>query len=128
MNGRFTVVGLIDTGSSGCLLRASAAARCGLEIVPEATALCGFGNITVPAAKSIGGCKADIRIDGVLARYMLPFRHPVVPEQYLILDDLRFFNKVHKGFSPEEEYAHKYMFSQSGTPTSSSRVTEPLFK
>ncbi|KAL1444709.1 hypothetical protein MTO96_045436 [Rhipicephalus appendiculatus] len=68
MNGRFTVVGLIDTGSSGCLLRASAAARCGLEIVPEATALFGFGNITVPAAKSIARCKADIRIDGVLAK------------------------------------------------------------
>ncbi|KAL1417352.1 hypothetical protein MTO96_026932 [Rhipicephalus appendiculatus] len=59
MNGRFTVVGLTDPGSSGCLLRASAAARCGLEIVPETTALYGFGNSTVPAAKSIGRCKAD---------------------------------------------------------------------
>uniref|UniRef100_A0A131XP61 Putative soluble epoxide hydrolase n=1 Tax=Hyalomma excavatum TaxID=257692 RepID=A0A131XP61_9ACAR len=49
--------------------------------------------------------------------YMLPFRHPVVPEKYLILDDLKFFNKVHRGFTTEEEYAHKYMFSQTGALT-----------
>ncbi|KAH7944762.1 hypothetical protein HPB49_000292 [Dermacentor silvarum] len=59
LNGKFTVVGLIDTGSSGCLLRA---------IVPETTDLYGFGNSTVPAAKSIGRCKTDLCIDGVLAK------------------------------------------------------------
>lgn len=67
LNGKFTLVGL-DTGSSGCLLRASAAAQCSMEIYPE-TALYGFGNSTVPATKSsIGRCKADLCIDCVLAK------------------------------------------------------------
>lgn len=49
--------------------------------------------------------------------YMIPFRHPKVPEQYLMMRDLAFFDKVHKGFSEREEYAHKYMFSQNGALT-----------
>ncbi|KAK8789000.1 hypothetical protein V5799_021224 [Amblyomma americanum] len=49
--------------------------------------------------------------------YMLPFRHPVVPEQYLIMNDLEFFNKVHKGFTEDEENAHKYVFAQDGALT-----------
>ncbi|KAH7942512.1 hypothetical protein HPB49_024686 [Dermacentor silvarum] len=46
--------------------------------------------------------------------YQLPFRRPVVPEQYLILKDFAFFDDVHKGFTKEEEYAHKYMYSRPG--------------
>uniref|UniRef100_G3MMC3 AB hydrolase-1 domain-containing protein n=1 Tax=Amblyomma maculatum TaxID=34609 RepID=G3MMC3_AMBMU len=49
--------------------------------------------------------------------YMLPFRRPVVPEQYLIMKDLQFFDKVHKGFTEREEYAHKYVYSQPGALT-----------
>ncbi|KAH6925314.1 hypothetical protein HPB50_003510 [Hyalomma asiaticum] len=49
--------------------------------------------------------------------YQLPFRRPVVPEQYLILNDLAFLDKVHKGFTREEEYAHKYVYSQPGALT-----------
>ncbi|KAM7284063.1 uncharacterized protein ISCGN_001166 [Ixodes scapularis] len=68
LNDKFPLIGLIDTGSSGCLLRASAAARCGTELVQESTPLYGFGNSSVPVSRSIGGCKADIKIDGVLAK------------------------------------------------------------
>uniref|UniRef100_A0A131Z2B1 Soluble epoxide hydrolase n=1 Tax=Rhipicephalus appendiculatus TaxID=34631 RepID=A0A131Z2B1_RHIAP len=49
--------------------------------------------------------------------YLLPFRHPVVPEKYLIMRDFAFFDQVHRGFSTDEEYAHKYMFSQKGALT-----------
>ncbi|KAL1445723.1 hypothetical protein MTO96_044868 [Rhipicephalus appendiculatus] len=66
-NGDFTLVGLIDTGSSGCLLRASAAARCGIEMVLEPTPLYGFGSNNVPATRSLGHCQAKISIDGVAA-------------------------------------------------------------
>ncbi|KAL1477374.1 hypothetical protein MTO96_035777 [Rhipicephalus appendiculatus] len=66
-NDDFTLVGLIDTGSSGCLLRASAAARCGIEMVLEPTPLYGFGSNDVPATRSLGHCQAKISIDGVAA-------------------------------------------------------------
>ncbi|XP_037275920.2 epoxide hydrolase 4 [Rhipicephalus microplus] len=49
--------------------------------------------------------------------YQLPFRRPVVPENYLILNDLAFLDKVHKGFTQEEKYAHKYIYSQPGALT-----------
>ncbi|KAL1484442.1 hypothetical protein MTO96_032580 [Rhipicephalus appendiculatus] len=49
--------------------------------------------------------------------YQLPFRRPVVPEQYLIMKDLAFLDKVHKGFTQDEKYAHKYMYSQQGALT-----------
>uniref|UniRef100_A0A131Z0C6 Soluble epoxide hydrolase n=1 Tax=Rhipicephalus appendiculatus TaxID=34631 RepID=A0A131Z0C6_RHIAP len=49
--------------------------------------------------------------------YMIPFRHPRIPEQYLIMRDLAFFDKVHTAFTVREEYAHKYMFSQPGALT-----------
>ncbi|KAH6926525.1 hypothetical protein HPB50_019330 [Hyalomma asiaticum] len=49
--------------------------------------------------------------------YQLPFRHPVIPEQYLIMRDLEYFNKMHRVFTEEEKYAHKYMFSQHGALT-----------
>nr|XP_054929000.1 epoxide hydrolase 3-like [Dermacentor andersoni] len=49
--------------------------------------------------------------------YQLPFRHPVVPEKYLIMKDFAFFDMVHKGFTKEEEYAHKYTYSQPGAVT-----------
>lgn len=68
LNGKFTLVGLVDKGSSGCLLQAPAAARCGIEIVPDATALYGFANGIVHATESIGRCTAGLRLDGVLAK------------------------------------------------------------
>lgn len=49
--------------------------------------------------------------------FMIPFRQPVVPEQYLMLNDLMFFDKVHKSFTTEEKNAHKYVFSQQGALT-----------
>ncbi|KAL1434716.1 hypothetical protein MTO96_011417 [Rhipicephalus appendiculatus] len=66
-NDDFALVGLIDKGSSGCLLRASAAARCGTEMVQEPTPLYGFGSKNVPATRSLGHCQAKINIDGVVA-------------------------------------------------------------
>lgn len=51
--------------------------------------------------------------------YMLPFRKPSVPEQYLIMYDFRFFDKIHKNaFTPEEENATKYIFSLKDALTS----------
>ncbi|KAL1481956.1 hypothetical protein MTO96_034117 [Rhipicephalus appendiculatus] len=67
LNDDFTLVGLIDTGSSGCLLRASAAARCGIEMVLEPTDLYGFGSENHPVTRSLGHCKAKVSIDGVVA-------------------------------------------------------------
>ncbi|KAH7941543.1 hypothetical protein HPB49_014797 [Dermacentor silvarum] len=49
--------------------------------------------------------------------YFLPFRHEDVPEKYLIMRDFTFFDKVHRGFTPDEENSHKYMFSQNGSLT-----------
>ncbi|XP_049267134.1 epoxide hydrolase 4-like [Rhipicephalus sanguineus] len=49
--------------------------------------------------------------------YMIPFRHPKVPEEYLMMRDFAFFDKVHKSFTEREEYIHKYMFSQPGALT-----------
>ncbi|XP_065306833.1 AB hydrolase superfamily protein YfhM-like [Dermacentor albipictus] len=49
--------------------------------------------------------------------YQLPFRHPVVPEQYLIMRDFDFFDQAHKGFTEDETYAHKYLFSRDGALT-----------
>ncbi|KAL1447939.1 hypothetical protein MTO96_044181 [Rhipicephalus appendiculatus] len=66
-NDDFTLVGLIDTGSSGCLLRASAAAQCGIEMVQEPAPLYGFGSKNVPATRSLSHCQAKINIDGVVA-------------------------------------------------------------
>ncbi|XP_040074772.1 uncharacterized protein LOC120846931 [Ixodes scapularis] len=67
-NGDKKLIGMIDTGSSGCLLRASAAARCGAELMRDATPLYGFGNQDVPAVRTIGKCKADLDIDGVTGK------------------------------------------------------------
>ncbi|KAL1440303.1 hypothetical protein MTO96_031687 [Rhipicephalus appendiculatus] len=67
-NDGFPLVGLIDTGSSGCLLRASAAARCGIEMVLEPTDLYGFGSENHPVTRSLGHCKAKVSIDGVVAK------------------------------------------------------------
>ncbi|KAL1477341.1 hypothetical protein MTO96_035809 [Rhipicephalus appendiculatus] len=66
-NDDFALVGLIDTGSSGCLLRASAAARCGIQMVLEPTDLYGFGSENHPVTRSLGHCKAKVSIDGVVA-------------------------------------------------------------
>ncbi|KAL1414201.1 hypothetical protein MTO96_007678 [Rhipicephalus appendiculatus] len=53
-NDDFALVGLIDTGSSGCLLRASAAARCGIEVVQEPTDLYGFISEHYLVTRSLG--------------------------------------------------------------------------
>ncbi|KAL1469693.1 hypothetical protein MTO96_024878 [Rhipicephalus appendiculatus] len=66
-NDDFALVGLIDTGSSGWLLRASAAARCGIEMVLEPTDLYGFGSENHPVTRSLGHCKVQVSIDGVVA-------------------------------------------------------------
>lgn len=50
--------------------------------------------------------------------YLLPFRHPDVPEKFLIMNDFQFFDKIYAGsFSPKELNASKYMFSQQGALT-----------
>ncbi|KAL1439361.1 hypothetical protein MTO96_010374 [Rhipicephalus appendiculatus] len=67
-NGEKTLVGMIDTGSSGCLLRESAAVQCGAEMLEDATALYGFGSQGVPAVRAIGKCRADLVIDGVVGK------------------------------------------------------------
>ncbi|KAG0418659.1 hypothetical protein HPB47_004681 [Ixodes persulcatus] len=72
------LIGMIHTGSSGCLLRASAAARCGAELMRDPTPLYGFGNQDVPAVRTIGKCKADLGIDGVTGKNIPIF---VVPDE-----------------------------------------------
>ncbi|KAL1437205.1 hypothetical protein MTO96_049187 [Rhipicephalus appendiculatus] len=84
-NDDFTLVGLIDTGSSGCLLRASAAARCGIEMVQEPTTLYGFGSKNVPTTRSLGHSQAKISIDGVVAE-KVPLL--VVPDDAQSVDPL----------------------------------------
>lgn len=49
--------------------------------------------------------------------YMRPFQHPDIPEKYIMMKDFAVFEKIHKGFTLEEEEAHKYMFSQNGSLT-----------
>ncbi|KAG0429788.1 hypothetical protein HPB47_023310 [Ixodes persulcatus] len=56
---------MIDTGSSSCLLQASAAAKCGVKFLKDSTALYGFGNRSVPVATAMGRCVSDLVIDGV---------------------------------------------------------------
>ncbi|KAH7949649.1 hypothetical protein HPB49_013215 [Dermacentor silvarum] len=77
--------GIIDTGSSGCLLRASAAAWCGMEIVQECAPFYGFGSKHVPVTRSIGHCRAKINIDGADARSI---RVIVVPDDAQSFDML----------------------------------------
>ncbi|KAH7972366.1 hypothetical protein HPB52_011506 [Rhipicephalus sanguineus] len=43
--------------------------------------------------------------------------HSNVTVGYLIMKDLAFLDKVHKGFTQDEKYAHKYMYSQPGALT-----------
>ncbi|KAL3250667.1 hypothetical protein MRX96_055413 [Rhipicephalus microplus] len=49
--------------------------------------------------------------------YQLPFRRPIIPEQYLKLKDFAFFDKVHKVFTHDEKEAHKYVYAQAGALT-----------
>lgn len=67
-NGDRTLVGMIDTGSSGCLLHESVAVRCGAEMLEDATALYGFGSQGIPAVHAIAKCRADLMIDGVVGK------------------------------------------------------------
>lgn len=62
------LVGLIDNGSSGCLLRTSAAALCVAELTKDTTALYGFGDKGTPSASAIGKCYPDIKIDAVAGK------------------------------------------------------------
>ncbi|XP_075741387.1 uncharacterized protein LOC142790432 [Rhipicephalus microplus] len=82
-NGNETLIGMIDTGSSGCLLRESAAVRCGAEVLEDATALYGFGSQGVPAARAIGRCRADLLIDGVVGKNIQIL---VVPDEVQSVD------------------------------------------
>ncbi|KAK8775362.1 hypothetical protein V5799_031293 [Amblyomma americanum] len=83
LNGTTTLVGMIDNGSSGCLLRASVAARCGARLTKDATALYGFGSQGTPSARAIGKCYTDLEIDGVKGENV-PFL--VVPDDTLTVD------------------------------------------
>ncbi|XP_077514701.1 uncharacterized protein LOC144125308 [Amblyomma americanum] len=83
LNGTTTLVGMIDNGSSGCLLRASAAARCGARLTKDATALYGFGSQGTPSARAIGKCYTDLEINGVKGENV-PFL--VVPDDTLTVD------------------------------------------
>ncbi|XP_064466392.1 uncharacterized protein LOC135377709 [Ornithodoros turicata] len=82
-NGKANLVGMIDTGSSGCLLRKSAAECCGAEVQLEAAPLYGFGNSAVPATRTIGKCTADLEIDGVVGKNVSVL---VVPDQAQTVD------------------------------------------
>ncbi|KAL1438351.1 hypothetical protein MTO96_048140 [Rhipicephalus appendiculatus] len=85
INDDFTLVGLIDTGSSGCLLRASAAARCGIEMVQEPTDLYGFCSEHDPVTRSLGHCKAKVSIDDIVAENILVLIFPDDAQRFDIL-------------------------------------------
>lgn len=54
----------------------------------------------------------------LMAWYMIAFRKPVVPEQYIRLRDMEFFDDIHgRAFTREEENATKYEFSKKGALT-----------
>lgn len=51
--------------------------------------------------------------------YMISFQKADVPEQYIMMEDLRFFDNIHKNaFTEAEEEASKYVFSQPRALTS----------
>ncbi|GBN98504.1 hypothetical protein AVEN_75960-1 [Araneus ventricosus] len=54
---------LIDTGSSGCLLKISVAQKFKLKPKPAVNKLYSFGNQRMPALTSVGRIKADIEVD-----------------------------------------------------------------
>ncbi|KAL1446122.1 hypothetical protein MTO96_044674 [Rhipicephalus appendiculatus] len=82
-NGNKTLVGMIDTGSSGCLLREPAAVQCGTKLLEDATALYGFGSQGVPAVRAIAKRRADLVIDGVVGE-SIPIL--VVPDEAQSVD------------------------------------------
>ncbi|KAH7969596.1 hypothetical protein HPB52_020103 [Rhipicephalus sanguineus] len=104
-NDDFALVGLTDPCSPGCLLRASAAARCGIEMAQEATHLYGFHNKYVPVTRSLGHCKAKISFDGVVAE-KIPVL--VVPDDAQCVDLL-----VGRNFTelPNVTYAKRHWHS-----------------
>lgn len=54
----------------------------------------------------------------LMAWYMIAFRKPVVPEQYIRLRDMEFFDDIHgRAFTREEENATKYEFAKKGALT-----------
>lgn len=59
LNRKIRLVGITDTGSSGCLLCASATKHCGLEFISETTAL-GFGNSSTAVAQGTRRCQVDM--------------------------------------------------------------------
>ncbi|GBM33964.1 hypothetical protein AVEN_53830-1 [Araneus ventricosus] len=70
------VQSLIDTGSSCCLLKISAAQKLKLKLDRAVYKIYGFGNQKMPALTSIGRIKADIEVDNVKAEsisiYVVP--------------------------------------------------------
>lgn len=92
LNDKFYLIGLIETGRSGCLLRASAAAQCGRKLVQESKALYGFGNSSVPVSRCIGRCKIDIKMDGVLAKDVPILVLPEKPRQWTYWSDEHLLN------------------------------------
>lgn len=68
VNRKMKLVGMVDTGSSSCIMRASAAAHCGIELRAENKPLYGFGNTNSPAARTLGTCNADLEVDDVVAK------------------------------------------------------------
>ncbi|XP_077511498.1 uncharacterized protein LOC144121927 [Amblyomma americanum] len=65
---------MIDSGSSGCLLRASAAGRCGARLTKDTTALYGFGSQGTPSSRAIGRCYTNLKIDGVKGEILVDMR------------------------------------------------------
>ncbi|XP_037499441.1 AB hydrolase superfamily protein YfhM [Rhipicephalus sanguineus] len=49
--------------------------------------------------------------------FIEPFKRPDIPEKYIIMKDFALFDQMHKGFTSDEEEAHKYMFSKNGSLT-----------
>ncbi|GBN09493.1 hypothetical protein AVEN_119058-1 [Araneus ventricosus] len=67
LNNCDNVQALIDTGSSCCLLKISAAQKFKLKLEPAVNKIYGFGNQKMPALTSISRIKADIEGDNVKA-------------------------------------------------------------
>ncbi|GFT94341.1 uncharacterized protein NPIL_178011 [Nephila pilipes] len=62
------VTALLDTGSSSCLLKESAAANLGLEISPCKTNIFSFGNQLNPVSQSLGATVIDFQIEDVVGK------------------------------------------------------------
>jgi hypothetical protein len=66
VNGDFSILGLIDCGSSSCTMQASVACAGGFALETPTCDFYGFGDTLTPAVKAIGCFDANLTIDGVL--------------------------------------------------------------